>query len=599
MLRGIEKRIITFLVMKNQIILVAMANSIAAPLDGLSKEYEAIEKALRQRHVAGEFQLLTEPATTPLRLLDLLHDLADRLAIFHFSGHANDVLIETIEGPSYAIGIAKLLSRSTSIRCVFLNGCSTRGQVEALLNAGVPVVIATSADVADEKAVAFSEHFYESMNNGSSLSAAFQAGESASNLLLGPIEIHRGVYKDFGKKNKDDRLWGIFCMKDESLNWSLAELQKPDPDYKPNENLIRTLAQTLAKPGNKLMEYEETRRNGGKVPLSLLMGEVLEACPFPIYEQLRLLLQPCGTSKDNFGVAGWDMLYQIAVNYSTAVRMITLVLLARLWAVVMLPEEGTEGAAELSPELKEKLRHFMFEANRDKFESLSLVQHIRKFLDEAKQPYFVDELSKLREEYKEGTAFFEACDYLEDLNHDFREWEADNSIRRNSVYFQLECQVAERHLAEFYKPLDFISRYEMRSFQNIDLSHSRIERKIKYRHYFINLAGGAYYGQASDLLDSHYDPLSVALVRDFKKREFLNLSPFILDNNIFSVRGKNDRKDEFKLMFFDNFNTTNNMIEFMCVYNPQDPKLQLARGKQDDYKPVFDQIDAFIQKISN
>lgn len=51
-----------------------------------------------------------------------------------------------------ANGLARLLGQRPNLQLVFLNGCSTEGQVAELLAQGVKVVIATDAPVNDRKA---------------------------------------------------------------------------------------------------------------------------------------------------------------------------------------------------------------------------------------------------------------------------------------------------------------------------------------------------------------------------------------------------------------------------------------------------------------
>ncbi|HEY9507869.1 MAG TPA: hypothetical protein VIQ27_18080, partial [Gemmatimonadales bacterium] len=75
-----------------------------------------------------------------------------RIAVFHFGGHAggSEVMVETAEGaqtPLQAGPLADFLGSQEGLRLVFLNGCSTDPQVERLLAAGVPAVIATTAAV--------------------------------------------------------------------------------------------------------------------------------------------------------------------------------------------------------------------------------------------------------------------------------------------------------------------------------------------------------------------------------------------------------------------------------------------------------------------
>src|SRR6185369_7013510 len=102
-----------------------------------------------------------------------------RIAVFHFAGHAGEkeIVLETREGSTaevHANGLATFLGGQEGLRLVFLNGCSTASQVQALLAAGVPAVIATERDIDDKIATKFSALFYRCLATEASLSAAFE-----------------------------------------------------------------------------------------------------------------------------------------------------------------------------------------------------------------------------------------------------------------------------------------------------------------------------------------------------------------------------------------------------------------------------------------
>ena len=50
---------------------------------------------------------------------------------------------------TYGSGLAKLFGMQENLKLVFLNGCSTKGQVEALQANNIPNIIATSKSVED------------------------------------------------------------------------------------------------------------------------------------------------------------------------------------------------------------------------------------------------------------------------------------------------------------------------------------------------------------------------------------------------------------------------------------------------------------------
>ena len=94
----------------------------------------------------------------------------DRIALFHFGGHADGdrlLLQSALEPrPAYAEGLATLLGQQRGLKLVFLNGCSTRPQVKRLLDAGVPAVIATARPIDDGVATEFAVAFYQALTTG-------------------------------------------------------------------------------------------------------------------------------------------------------------------------------------------------------------------------------------------------------------------------------------------------------------------------------------------------------------------------------------------------------------------------------------------------
>ena len=124
--------------------------------------------------------------TTAGVLLDVFQNprYRDRIAIFHFGGHAGDyqILLESVDGTpalADAEGLASFLGQQRSLQLVFLNGCSTQPQVEGLQRAGVPAVIATSEAIRDDIATELSARFYSSLASGTSLQVAYEEAVAA------------------------------------------------------------------------------------------------------------------------------------------------------------------------------------------------------------------------------------------------------------------------------------------------------------------------------------------------------------------------------------------------------------------------------------
>ena len=104
------------------------------------------------------------------RIYNVFQKHRDRIAIFHFGGHADGdrLLLQSAFEPraAYAEGLATLLGQQRGLKLVFLNGCSTRPQVKRLLDAGVPAVIATARAIDDQMATEFAVAFYQALTTG-------------------------------------------------------------------------------------------------------------------------------------------------------------------------------------------------------------------------------------------------------------------------------------------------------------------------------------------------------------------------------------------------------------------------------------------------
>lgn len=89
----------------------------------------------------------------------------DRIRILHFGGHASGstLMFEDQAGAptaAHARGLAGYLGKQRGLVLVFLNGCSTEGQVRALRSAGVKAVVATTTEIQDAVAAELARAFY-------------------------------------------------------------------------------------------------------------------------------------------------------------------------------------------------------------------------------------------------------------------------------------------------------------------------------------------------------------------------------------------------------------------------------------------------------
>ncbi len=181
------------------LILVALANDWHNPLMTLFAEKAGIEKQLKPLREQDLCDLVIIDAADTDAILQAFRDHRNRVAIFHFAGHAKDyeLHLETAEGNkevAHVQGFAEFLSAQSGLQLVFLNACSTQAQVQSLLDAGVGAVIATSQAIDERAANRLSIQFYAGLAEGSGIEKAFVEAAAAVKMRLGQLEEHGDDY---------------------------------------------------------------------------------------------------------------------------------------------------------------------------------------------------------------------------------------------------------------------------------------------------------------------------------------------------------------------------------------------------------------------
>ncbi len=156
-------------------------------LRNLPDEARRLRRQLEAAELQGLCELVERFNATAADVFRVFQsaEYRNRVAIFHYAGHANgySLLFESDVGQAAAAdasSLARFLGQQTGLRLVFLNGCSTRQQVDDLLAAGVPAVIATSRAIDDGVATEFSECFYRGLTGGADINTSFQESEAVA-----------------------------------------------------------------------------------------------------------------------------------------------------------------------------------------------------------------------------------------------------------------------------------------------------------------------------------------------------------------------------------------------------------------------------------
>lgn len=145
----------------------------------LKEESSALKDAFLLLEHEGLVNLEREESVEVDELTRRLVHYQQDLVMFHYAGHASGVDLQLEGGDANAKGLAGMLAQSPYLQLVFLNGCETLAQADALLALGVPTVIATSIKINDAMAKDFAKVFYEKMVRQETIQRAFQAASSA------------------------------------------------------------------------------------------------------------------------------------------------------------------------------------------------------------------------------------------------------------------------------------------------------------------------------------------------------------------------------------------------------------------------------------
>jgi|GEM_PF-5943822 len=233
--------------MDKKVLIGAFANALdlTSRLDQLDREYKAIDNLWR-RETSLDFvgipyakaEDIFQPFKNPL--------YQGKIAGFHFAGHAGhtQMIMEGVGGGEVRAdgkALASYLGTVKGLQLVFLNGCATAPLAEALLDAKIPVVIATAYKVQDKMAADLAINFYQELSLGKSIGAAFVAARSQVNIVDGKqktIQVrayHREIPLSGATPEEvenDSFPWGLYYQ----AGIKPEELYLFDP---PAENLIR------------------------------------------------------------------------------------------------------------------------------------------------------------------------------------------------------------------------------------------------------------------------------------------------------------------------------------------------------------------------
>lgn len=213
------------------VLLLAYANDPVSPdryLRHLVPEVHAIRDALYQRAVPP-YRIEIADHVSLDDLIMQFDRYEGRIQAFHYAGHADSLSLMLEEDGRKELagleGFARFLGIQQGLQLVFLNGCATEAHAKAIIQAGVPAVVATSTVISDRAAAIFSERFYQRLGDGKTVEKAFKHAEIKTQTALVRSGNMRSLYFGERKKPYTSFPWRLYG---DGRQWKL-QLKKKSP----------------------------------------------------------------------------------------------------------------------------------------------------------------------------------------------------------------------------------------------------------------------------------------------------------------------------------------------------------------------------------
>ncbi|MEO0341481.1 MAG: CHAT domain-containing protein, partial [Bacteroidota bacterium] len=517
--------------MNQPVFFLAFANDDDRHLPLLDQERKSITQHLFPLENQSFIQLVTESAATIQDISNYLSQIKDRLAIFHYAGHADSQSLVLKDQTADGEGLADMLKLQKNLKLVFLNGCSTQEQVKRLLNNGVPAVIATSVAIEDNSAKNFADTFYQNLATQHTIKEAFDMAAARHKMASSqPLEWHRSPGAAPLVSDEDILPWGLYTLDDarDVLDWKIPLrasgtfiIANAGLKYNASKGMNTKLVEVVA---NEIIDYsprirfmfDEAKRRKKEPRMRELRAAVIDAFPIPIGVHLRRLLQSDKVSVDR--LSRMINLYQVSIEF------LAFILLAQLW------DERHKKTDITFTEAQNRVFEQILNASTRPTGSsryVDVIRTISDIFDLNEIDHFVGEFEDLKKEYYEDSAFLSAHLALEELAEQLKGTIAADEI-------ESFCVQAEDHLCTVFKHIGFAAKYTLATIKKIEL-HKRRHTKPNFVHNLVILNRlTENIGDLDDVLisDEFSDNNAVVLLNNEDEvYPYLNLSPFLIDEN--------------------------------------------------------------------
>ncbi|MGH1335846.1 MAG: CHAT domain-containing protein [Aureispira sp.] len=539
------------------VLLLTFANQQDAYLEHLKEESDKLNYILSTLHDKEAIEIYKQDRATTENVIDMLDRFNERIALFHYGGHADGNSLRLEGGDGNATGLAEMLGRLKNLKLVFLNGCATQPQVEELLAQGVKTVIATAVKIDDEKAVVFAENFYRSLSNGHNIRSSFKRAVSNLKFVYGgdfdATIVHRGETAVQG--NTALMPWGLYVNEgaDEILQWelplenasTLANLKDVDSekliDFKVNKYIEEVIFGMFEiKP--ELEALVQTEDEDEELDARKVLLQIIQNFPWPIGTQIRLLVANDG----DMNTPSMMRLKQLVSVYIVTSQFLFYIIMSQIW------DEKRANTFNAKSYLID-----MLHINKKQFGSFDYFRNFIeaiKLLKQANQQPNISEFADIAEDFDAHEELYNSYLYMESLRAAIHN--GDTAVLEAKT--KEKCVQGEDHLSTILYNLAFLIRYDLVTVRDIHVVNYR-NLDTEFNHFISRLnvnVGDIAVSEGGTRIKSRVyktftNNASVILTENLQDPStFLNLSPFIIDKNAFSDGLTEDRATQQQLYIY-------------------------------------------------
>ncbi len=575
---------------KRPAIVLAYANNQESRLAHLVKEMTDTGDELLK--IDYEVKIITIYDADIEKIRTKIDEYKESIVAFMFSGHSGQLAIKTTGHAMSAIGLANCLAACPALKLIFINGCSSAGQIEHFKQTRASNYIFTESPIEDQAASDFATTFWKRMALENTIDEAFEIAFRNAQAFNGNIKSQKSRFLDeFEPKGDDLNKW--ILSQNENEEWSLRDeinAFNEKPAFEVNKLLKRTLHAELSKTERDIRGIKD---------FDSARGEIYAKFPQFFSKYIHDLCAPpppqstMSNEDDSYSYPNLKRLKKI-IDFYLVIKEITKALTL----------------AEIRENLiSQETADFAFSDSWLTDDVENVIFGINWLRSAGKQTVFTQELISL-----DLKIFLESAQYFEETKKQVALSEKPDTPGNEKLspkQLQAYCEKAEFHLVELLKEVIFIKNYKLVTIKQMTVYKNRAYEEVVFGFSLFSYEATDFNrNDPKEFIEEEIklmapDTFSILLIRkidpdmteSLSTGKYLNLSPFLIDNNTLFDKAKIPN-----ISFWESIE--NDSITYKTFYVPDQTKLRIKEDLDDPSKNRFYdnlklQFDHFFSLIPN